>query len=69
MPHFELILRDRFESDNIINQIVSYIANNFKEDISLDIMAKEFGVSKYVLSRVFSSTLYTNFNQYLKLPS
>ena len=65
MPHFELILRDRFESDNIINQIVSYIANNFKEDISLDIMAKEFGVSKYVLSRVFSSTLYTNFNQYL----
>ena len=28
-------------------------------------MAKKFGVSKYVLSRVFSSTLHTNFNQYL----
>ena len=33
--------------------------------ITLDSMAKELGVSKYVLSRIFSSTFHTNFNQYL----
>lgn len=65
MQYFELIPREKFESDDIIYRTVSYIAKNFKEDISLDIMAKEFGVSKYVLSRVFSSTFHTNFNQYL----
>ena len=65
MQYFELTLRERFESDDIIYRTVSYIAKNFKERISLDVMAKEFGVSKYVLSRVFSSTLHSNFNQYL----
>ena len=33
--------------------------------MTLEEMAKELGVSKYVLSRVFSSTFHTNFNQYL----
>lgn len=28
-------------------------------------MAKDLGVSKYVLSRVFSKTFHRNFNQYL----
>ena len=28
-------------------------------------MAKDLGISKYALSRVFSSTFHTNFNQYL----
>lgn len=65
MQCFELIPRESFESDDIIYRTVSYIAKNFKEEISLDIMAKEIGVSKYVLSRVFSSTFHTNFNQYL----
>ncbi len=65
MQYFELILRESFESDDIIYRTVSYIAKNFKEEISLDTMARELGVSKYVLSRVFSSTFHTNFNQYL----
>ena len=41
------------------------MAKKFKEDINLDTMAKELCVSKYVLSRIFSSTFHTNFNQYL----
>lgn len=28
-------------------------------------MAKDLGVSKYAISRVFSATFHTNFNQYL----
>lgn len=65
MPCFELLPREHFESGDLIYKIVMYMAKNFKEEISLDSMAKELGVSKYVLSRVFSSTFHTNFNQYL----
>lgn len=35
------------------------------EAISLTRMAKDLGYSPYSLSRVFSSTFHTNFNQYL----
>ena len=65
MQCFELIPRETYESDDIIYRTVSYIAKNFKEEVSLDIMARDLGVSKYVLSRIFSSTFHTNFNQYL----
>lgn len=65
IPCFELVLRENYESDDVIYQTVSYIAKNFKEEITLDFMAKDLGVSKYSISRVFSATFHTNFNQYL----
>ena len=65
MPCFELVAREHFESDDLIYRTVMYVAKNFKEEITLDSMAKELGVSKYALSRIFSSTFHTNFNQYL----
>ena len=65
MPLFELTPRENFESDDIVYRVVCYIAKNYREDISLDVMARELGISKYVLSRVFSATFHTNFNQYL----
>lgn len=65
MPQFELVSRDRVESDDLIYRTVMYVASNFREEITLDSMAKDLGISKYALSRVFSSTFHTNFNQYL----
>ena len=38
---------------------------NFKKKLSLEEMAKDLGVSKYVLSRLFSKIFHRNFNQYL----
>lgn len=65
MPCFQLIDKEEVDSDDLVCQTVSYIAANFKDSISLSGMAKELGVSKYVLSRVFSGTFHRNFNQYL----
>lgn len=65
MPCFQLMEKSSVGNNDIIYQVVTYIAGHFKEEVSLDGMAKELGVSKYVLSRVFSSTFHTNFNQYL----
>lgn len=53
------------ESSDIIYQTVSYIAKHFKEPVSLESMAKDLGISKFTLSRVFSGTFHRNFNQYL----
>lgn len=65
MPLFELEERSVVNSGDIIYQTVSYIAGHFKEDLSLNKLAKDLGVSKFALSRVFSSTFHKNFNQYL----
>ena len=50
---------------DLIYQTVSYISANFKKKLSLEEMAKDLGVSKYVLSRLFSKIFHRNFNQYL----
>lgn len=50
---------------DIVEQVVSYLSMHFKEEVSLQKMAFELGVSTSVLSRVFSGTFHRNFNRYL----
>lgn len=52
-------------SNDLIYQTVAYISANLQKSFLLEDMAKDLGVSKYVLSRVFSKTFHRNFNQYL----
>ncbi len=54
-----------FISDDIIDRVVSYIAANFQDPLSLTKMAADLYVSPYAVSRIFSSTFHTNFNGYL----
>lgn len=54
-----------FISDDIIDRVVSYIAANFQEPISLTKMAEDLYLSPFAVSRIFSSTFHTNFNGYL----
>ena len=65
LPYFELVDKESFATSDMVYQTVSYIAKNFKEAITLDGMAKDLGVSKYRLSRVFSATFHKSFNQYV----
>lgn len=51
--------------NDIIYKAVEYVAKNFREEICLDKMAYDLGVSKYVLSRMFAKTFHCNFNQYI----
>ena len=43
----------------------SCVGSDFRKKFSLEEIAHDLGVSKYVLSRVFSKTFHRNFNQYL----
>ena len=61
----ELMEKDSVGEDNLIYNAVSYIAMNFRDSISLEKMALDLGVSKYVLSRMFAKTFHCNFCKYV----
>lgn len=65
MEAYELVEKECVGSDDIVYRLVAYVAANFRENISLEKMAYDLGVSKYILSRVFSRTFHTNFSQYV----
>ena len=65
MGKLNLVEKSNVGSRDLIYQTVSYISANFKKKLSLEEMAKDLGVSKYVLSRLFSKIFHRNFNQYL----
>lgn len=51
--------------EDMKEEIVSYISVNFRKSFLLEDMAKDLGVSKYVLSRTLFKTFHRNFNQCL----
>ena len=65
LPKLTLVERKEMENNDLIFRAVSYIAQHFTEEISLTSMATDLYVSPYALSRIFSGTFHTNFNQYL----
>ena len=65
IPLLTLREREKPGSGDIVDRAVAYVASHFREPMSLGEMASDLGVSRYVLSRVFSGTFHTNFNQYI----
>lgn len=53
--------------DNLPQKIIEYIAVNFQHELTLDSIAKEFSISKYYVSHVFSDKLKISFRNYLSL--
>ncbi len=49
----------------ITDKIIEYMENNFEEDISLESLSKQFFISKYEISRVFSKNVGISFVEYL----
>lgn len=65
LPCLTLVDRSSMESEDLIFRVVSYIAGHFTEEVTLTKMAEDLYVSPFSLSRIFSGTFHTNFNQYL----
>ena len=61
----DLIEKESVGGEDLVYQSVEYVAKNFREKISLEQMAYDLGVSKYVLSRLFSKTFHCNFTNYV----
>ena len=59
------VVKKEFESDSQISEIVNYINKNYDKDITLDFLAKEFCVSKMVLSRKLSKHLGVDLRRFI----
>lgn len=51
--------------EDITARIIEYIAGNFMNPLTLDVLAEEFHVSKYYISRIFSQKINMNFRNYI----
>ena len=60
-----MVEKEYVGGNDIVYKSVEYVAKNYNTEISLDKMAYDLGVSKYVLSRMFAKTFHCNFNQYI----
>jgi len=61
----DMVQKETIGSEDLVYKSVEYIAKKFREKISLVQMAHDLGVSKYVLSRMFSKTFHCNFTGYV----
>jgi AraC-like DNA-binding protein len=53
------------DGENLAGRVTEYVAEHFREDLSLSLVAEAFHVSKYHLSHVFSSKIGMGFSAYL----
>lgn len=65
LPVTPLTKNRNIEDYDLTYHIVRYVAEHFQEPLTLTQLAKHLNVSKYYLSRTFSSKLNTSFNRYI----
>ena len=53
------------ENNSAFFDIIDFCTHNFKDDITLDIVAEELHLSKYYISRLINNRLKQNFNEYI----
>ena len=55
----------RDNADSLVYRVLAYINEHYSEDLSLDVLANEFFISKYHLSREFSRVVGTSVHRYI----
>lgn len=63
--HLELAPRTVSEDLELEQRLLIYVETHYTENLSLDILSKEFGVSRFTLSRLFTDKLHTTFPFYV----
>lgn len=53
------------ESNSTFNCLIDFCTRNFKEDITLDLVAEKLHLSKYYISHLINRKLHQNFNEYI----
>ncbi len=65
LPEMELVKNRDSSSPGLTAQLVTYLSENYTEQVSLDTLSRQLGVSRYSISRVFSEKLHTSFSDYI----
>ncbi|MGN0451176.1 MAG: AraC family transcriptional regulator [Acutalibacteraceae bacterium] len=53
------------ENNSAFYNIIDFCTHNFKEDITLDLVAEKLNLSKYYISHLINKRLKQNFNEYI----
>ena len=61
----ELVSTDYAGETDIIQRLTSYVAANFTKPLTLEYIARHFGMNKSYLSHVFSDKIKINFRDYI----
>ena len=65
LSEMNMVEKETVGSEDLVYKSVEYVAKNYREKISLEQMAYDLGISKYVLSRLFAKTFHCNFASYV----
>ncbi|MFC0215735.1 helix-turn-helix domain-containing protein [Paenibacillus chartarius] len=65
LPLLSLKRRESNPDLSMIQKLLVYLETHFLEPISLDTLSKELGISKFMISRIFSEQLRTSFRDYV----
>lgn len=65
LPEMKLVKNRDSQSTDLMAQLITYLSEHYTEPVTLESLAKQMGVSKYSISRVFSDKLHTSFCSYL----
>jgi AraC-like DNA-binding protein len=65
IPLMDLHPRESFRDFTLVSKVVAFVANHYRDHLTLQQVAKEVGVSRFVLSRAFSNDFHQNFNHYI----
>lgn len=64
-PYLDIVEGKDVAPKNLIGKVILYISKNFRDKISLEVLSREFGVSKEHISRLFSGTINMRLTQYI----
>lgn len=56
---------ESFEDLELEQRLLVYLDTHFMDDLSLESLSKEFGISRFRLSRIFADKLHTSFPYYV----
>ena len=63
--HMELQPRTMSQDLELEQRLLIYLETHYTENLSLELLSREFGVSRFVLSRLFTDKLHTTFPYYV----
>lgn len=62
-----LVPSESSSQDDILKPILNYILGHYRDDLSLDLVAREVGINKYHLSKLFAEKIGHSFPGYLMM--
>ena len=58
-------VEEKNDEISVLQKLMDYCANNYSQDLSLEILEKELHVNRFYISHLFSQKLKIKFNSYI----